>query len=358
MKESGFIQRNVLHDAYNVADFPAISNGQATLVGLEPFLLSNYVGREKVDEAAEQLKIQTVVLTAAVVASQKYQIKLGNARHREESDGQPLMPFGYEAPAVLTGSADDDKYNLFKRLQKALNQQNRAFVDTYILFNIKVDGGAGGGAVTGETLVNTTQGTGNIGFALNTIAVSGTVQLAIYEEYVDHVIAENDVLTFSGGGTVDANNTVAADFTRGNGVRIHDKDWGLATSNYYPPNRTDRGGESSIYPTAGFVAGDIAVTQAAVYAVGQGADLLALKPVKERTSDNLVSGDNDYIFSPEGDVPASGTAYDMIELTYKKDVSTSALTDFQSPVLMKQRIYCATAAYAAVDAQLTALGLT
>lgn len=258
-----------------VAGDVAQANGMNWINGLPAFPDAHYKGYDREDPVAETKQIVTVTLSATVAANGKYRLKIGSFSNREFEHMGVLKPFGYTAPAVLTGTAATDKHNLYVKLAKDINRSLPKLVNAYPLVTLTH---AAGTFVVGEVLTGAT--TGAKGIVVSSSSGTCTVALTTLDPYKIFTGTENlDDETGTGPFAMSG-------ITLGVGLRLVD------TGGYFDPKEV-KSGATVVRAETGFVQGDVVITTAAVYSRGQGAWLLGRVPVLERTSGNLASGAHD-----------------------------------------------------------------
>ncbi len=135
-----------------------------------------------------------------------------------------------------------------------------------------------------------------------------------------------------------SNYVVAASLTGGNGFTITD------APGYYPYNRqgmNTRAGASRVVLATnadgtGFASTNLAVTTAAVYSVGVGADLLNIAPVMDFMTGNVTSGSVDAPKTFAGAFAVSGQKYNCFSITYLSNNQIAGVTGTEG-LLVKQR---------------------
>ncbi len=135
-----------------------------------------------------------------------------------------------------------------------------------------------------------------------------------------------------------SNYVVAASLLLGTGISITD------VAGYYPyPHQgmTSRQGASRVIPCTnadgtGFASTNIAVTTAAVYAIGVGATLALNAPVMDFMTGNVISGTVDAPVAIDGTYATAGQKYNCFSITYLENAQIPSITG-TTGLLIKQR---------------------
>lgn len=256
-----------------VAGDSVLSGGVVTVTGWFPIIQKNIIFAEKIVAVAETRQVVTIVASANIIASTKYQVAIGNTGNRREGAQSQLQYYGYTSPAVLTGTAATDKHNAYYSLATKINASgsNRARAGAKITIAHDAEVGV---YVFGEVIVGGTSGAQ--GYMVQEAA--NVLTIAVFSG----IFINGEVLT---GQTSGATSNSTAGPTLGLGLWIRDD------GNYFSSYREGLfQGANTVLATKGFASTDASVTTAAVYSAGQGARLEKDVPVMELLSPNLSKG--------------------------------------------------------------------
>ena len=320
------------------------SGGVIRIKGLDPINTADFISVTKVVAAAEVVQVVTIALTAVVVAERKYQIKIGNTGTRREGAQNQLMPYGYTAPAILTGSAATDRHNLYVSIANKINNDPSNFSTAYPIISVDYDTQTVNYTV-GAVATGGTSGATGIILADADAGATGTLTIALMGTTL---FVNNELITDSSGGSASANIPTQ---TLGIGLRIVDD------AGYYPPYTVNsRKGANAVILTQGFnPSTDYTLTTAAVYSQGIGSRMTYDVPVNELTSGNLAKGFYSFPISETVDISKTYTLY--VVLSRPKGVSDSVGASSVGTYEQVQNIWANDAAggYAAFDAAMLAL---
>lgn len=120
-----------------------------------------------------------------------------------------------------------------------------------------------------------------------------------------------------------AGSVVAATLGTGTGFTVTDE------AGYYPYNRqgmSNRLGANTVKVVSndsgtGFSPSNMVLTTPAVYAFGQGQDLLNAAPVYDLVTNNLISGEIEVIKTAAGLLPIAGQKYNLFNISYAQSVA-------------------------------------
>lgn len=108
--------------------------------------------------AAEQTQILIFGLdTEVIVASQRYSIKIGNMFERYEGETKKVpSTYSYTAPAVLSGTAQTDRDNVYTVLAAKINATSANQVTAYVLYKVAYTAGESTGNLRTYPVIGTT----------------------------------------------------------------------------------------------------------------------------------------------------------------------------------------------------------
>lgn len=240
---------------------------------LQPINKGELIGITREQAVSETQGVWTVGLavTPTITASTRYQIGFGNNGTKTQAGNSTFLPsYGWTSPSVLT-SAATDRHNVYTALARQINASSVSYATAYPVVSIAH---AAGAFVVGEVLTGATSGA--TGIILADAANVATV--AMTSLGTDYENGENlDDETGSGPFAATAAPTL------GLYMRI------LDDAGYYTPN-TSRVGPNGCVAQRGFTDAMVNNATPGVVSRGQGAFLLADKPVQELLSSNLRSG--------------------------------------------------------------------
>lgn len=329
--------------------------GTTKIRGLAPFLAKDYIGYKEtvaVVEVPQKVKIGEVTL-AVIAASTKYQLQASMFEKEFEWMGI-WKKYGTTSPAVLSGSAFTDRWNVYTQLAYRINrgQERPRFyagaiaVLTHVASTaFTVTAGKSAVWIVGAT-------SGCIGFVIanadstttsTTICVVNGIAPVVGDIFTTMNNPYSKTLDGAGGPS-----TAVTVVVLGAGLRIID------LGNYYDPLGLNK--SASVWKvTSGLAANNISVSTAAVYSVGQPGVLAKMIPQIETSSSNLLAGGVSWF--PVNEPVLTTTSYNYIDVFSKITQNNSALGDSGSVAVVTQRLVLDknAAGYAAFLAAVAAL---
>lgn len=290
---------------------------------LKPFKRSAFRGFRTINTAAEVRKVTDVGVAAlTVLPNTKYSVSIGNVSNTSESNTLGFKKTTYLSPSVLGVNATE-RHNMYTSLAYKINNTPGLFVFAGAAFVITT------GAphlVSGSLVGNVVTYAGGAKTALVLTAFNGHSGVATTAG-TDAVL-----IPLTGGNPVVGDafgaNTIAT-ITLGEGMRVIDN------AGYYPENGT-RGGEAAVTLSGGFSDSTHRLTaQAAVYAFGRQAQLLAKKPVFSPTRGDLISGE----WSFDNNAVVGSATYNAYVLEIAEEASLTAQSNTTSPATTHQIIW-------------------
>ena len=213
-------------------------------------------------------------------------------------------PYTYTT-GTLTGTAQGSRKIVYDALAAAVNLNTNNYTTADVLHIIPFDNLAGGNFVAGDVIDIDTGGASAVVVAQVLVGVADG--FLIVSTYVGAAEANNYDIDNVTTPAVSA----IVDFT----TDVVDYSLRLTDDAGYLPVTGVRGGENGVLaPINGNLSTFLSLTTAAVMPFGQGSDLLAGKPVVERTTDNLASGSWVY---PQNETPISTDTYSAATITVK-----------------------------------------
>lgn len=283
------------------------TSGTIKITGLPQFLKVDLISITRTAANAETVQTVKIGETTAptIAASTKYQLKLGVTGNRVEGGQANLKPYGYTAPAVLTGTAGGDRHNAYVSLAYKINNDPTNKVAAQVIQTLPQTTNAAAYAA-GEIITGTTSGAKGVVLAgtTGTLTVNGTNGIAF---------ATGEAATGSITGATTTMGTVVI----GVGLRIVDD------GGYFDVENINNGA-TTVLPTVGFVAANVVISTAAIYANGQGADLIKMIYAQEKTSENRAAGVHEF---PTNSAPIAGKSYSRYTILVRPTASNSALND-------------------------------
>lgn len=283
------------------------TSGVIKITGLPAFLKTDLISITRTAANAET--VQTVKIgettVPTIAASTKYQLKLGVTGNRIEGGQSNLKAYGYTAPAVLTGTAATDRFNAYTSLAYKINNDptNKVAAQNVVTLAQTTNGAA---YAAGEIITGTT--TGAKGVVLAGTTANLTVNVTNGISFVGETAAT---------GSITGVTTTMGAVTLGVGLRIVDD------GAYYDVENINNGA-TTVLPTLGFVAANVVISTAAIYANGQGADLIKMMYAQEKTSENRAAGVHEF---PTNSAPISGKSYSRYTILVRPNASSQAISD-------------------------------
>lgn len=310
---------NLYTDADHGEHMIVADNTADPLVPIIPFKIKpNSVKSINYVAAAEEVRrawVIGVLNEETIVAGTKYSIEIDYAQYKRNSTRRgAAYKYGYTSPAVLSGDADTDRENVYTALKNKIEAHTGNFVEAKLL--TKIEGLTAAGNLDEVTVGATVMQTDNTEAAADWTAKvayvqstwSGTVDLYVYDTdgtldaATDKSLQVGDYVT-GDGSTLEAISTNAAQTAvDGQGLFI------LDDAGYWITPDQNRPGASSVILTNGFSTSVATISRDVTYAQGQGDVMLAMKPVYNYKSDDIISGDIEYTFNQD---PISTKAYTL-----------------------------------------------
>ena len=371
---------------------------------------------------AEVTKKTLVKLVAAVVAEQKYQLAVSLEKQFDEGWSTQIQKFGATAPVNLTGNANLDRDNIYNSLADKINASPRARANakTLVLLDHAAANFMIGEVMTGATSGATGIIVSQVATGLQSIVAMTSENPFVVGENIDDVtgsgpaaigtvtlgqglLIEDNAGYYNAKGSrggiatwlgtagfaatdinpvtqivevIGANNAawsigakITGDTSFAKGILLRKvsgiRSWialiGL-TNFAGETNCEDLASDGGSGTTDAFTSSTAAVATAENpglpffnYSFGQGARLLQDVPVFGRVDDNIQSGS---ITGPVGDVPASGVEYAANVWQLSKTPYNNGLDHSKGTFPLSVIYYVPLANQSAVDALLTAQGLT
>jgi len=330
----------VLAAAGDIETNTSVVPNQIAIKGLQPIPKGGITVTETV-AAAEVLAVYSVGRNSAVsspitvVAEEMYGVRIGPDNKAEGSVKVGNKPFKYTAPAVLAGTAEEDRHNMWASLAWRIRNDQTIGMDAYAMIDATLSG-----AVAAGTLV-----TGATSGAKGIILQAGAVENigVISGMFIDGEGLTNTTTGVATGQTVTTVDEV------GTGLYLKDK------YGYYRPN-SSRGGASYVMPGVNIPESQVKQDTAPVYWVGQGTIMLGFKPIQETSTGNLIAGGT-YNY-PQNNDPIAGAAYTTFTIRAKVQASQfSGNENLKNDNVLTQILYVKNDAtnYAALRTALLAL---
>ena len=233
---------------------------------------------------------QIVVIGGAtievVAASTRYKIEIHNPEDKYESHEQPPAVHAHTSPAVLTGTAATDRFNLYTALVSKINNFAGNNVAALLLFQKAYSGGGTTGnetPIVGETATETTS-TATARIISWTITsgtfAGGDAAGVIWMAHLTGTLSAVTKTWTYGSSSSTLSGTDAP--VLGQGIAIED-DAGYFIS------KLGRPGISWVAVTQGFTIATSTVALAGAYALGVGSVMAALKPVYDMSKQEIVN---------------------------------------------------------------------
>lgn len=232
---------------------------------------------DAIAEVRQQAQVG-VAATPTVVAGQKYQFLFGNNEQTYESYQQQLSPINYTAPAILTGTAANDRVNMYTSFARQINSNPRLNAQAQLIV----------------TLVHAT----DVGDPLNvgevvTGATSGATGIIISRADVTHINVAQTIgsVAFVNGENID-DETGSGPYALTAGPTVGVGLWIRDNAGYYAGK--SRAGVNTIVcagPPGGLTPEMFNILVAGARSVGDGSFMIANQiPVVEVTTENLSRG--------------------------------------------------------------------
>lgn len=296
----------------DVSTDTSVSPNIHRITGLFPITAGSIISKVQDNSVAEVPQLVTVGLavTPVVTANSRWQLMIGNTGETREAESKSLTPIGYTATPVLTGNPATDRYNMYDRLTKRINQLSASgafFATAYHIIQVPYDAQTGNYAV-GRVVTGGSSGAQGIILADADAGTTGTLTLAWTTPTVSFV--DNETLTDTATGSATTNIPTGA--TLGVGMAIYDQ------AGYYRPGRA---GQNVVFPTVGFTPAMVNIQTAAVISRGIGTRMLEVYPTLESSTGNLIKGRwEDYTQN----LPVAGATYRRITITHRVPVDSGS----------------------------------
>jgi hypothetical protein len=325
----------------------------------------------KLASVAETRQMVALGQTAeTILASTRYRVGINNMFLKDQSAAKNEMVFAYTSPAVLTGSADTDRYNVWYALAAKVNAYTTDNVEAFLMHKVAFTSGNSGTSATAFSTASGTnvvtygspgvQTTGGATFKVAACTTSGvftgaaTGTMYIYDIKTSAGVSDPTAFIASAVNTVTdpitAENitfTVAVAVTQGQGMVVVDD------AGYYS-QITGRTGISTVTLDEGFTTSTAVIQCIGVYSRGIGTDMLAIVPVFDRFGADIVNDVDGDQYMP-GFTPAAGTTYTKCMLVYDVPVDRTGLMGTPQINQVIQVIWLAETTPADVTAFFTAL---
>jgi len=222
---------------------------------LPPITKGTCSGATKIASNAEVRQLAVIGMdTEVITASTRYKIELGSIQAKYESHSQLLGTYAYTSPAVLSGSAQTDRSNVYTVLNTKINNKSKNHVMSYLLYKVAftLGGNASGSAgtdlpVVGTTITQTTSGVTAVIAAVNVTSGTWDGDDAAGDIYLYNVsdvtswLATSTASTWGTNGTLTTAASIAI-----NGLAI------LDDAGYFPAWPGIRKGKSEVLVSSGF----------------------------------------------------------------------------------------------------------
>lgn len=313
---------------------------------LPPIWKDEVVSVKYLSSQAEVVQ-QVVVgrLEEVVVASERYQISIGNEVQKSESGKQALWRYNYVAPATLTGTAATDRSNMYTALNTKINADARNNTTSYLIHSVAFTVGDTALLAVGEVITQATSTATAVVVAVDVTGGNITAGNAVGTIYLRTVTGTWQVGSLvSTGGTSSGVITTAALLTENQGLVIIDD------ANYYPPRPLTRRGISTIVMTDGFAtatlelgiatlaAGTTGMTIGVIGLYSRGIGSRMILDVPSFTPDKvyLTEGEAPFILNAAPDAAKTYRTY-LIELNTKP--SDNVLTGYTKGGLVRYELF-------------------
>ena len=293
-----------LSNSYSAANVVTNTTTNPTtydIFGLFPIKKMDLVSINAEVAVAETRGVWTIgrVTQPTIVANTRYQIGFGNTGVKNSNGYSTQLPtFGTTSVSVLT-SAAVDRHNVYVALARQINANPVVSATAYPVITLAYDGQTANFTV-GETVTGGTSGASGIVIADSDSGATGTLTIGLTTFGVD--FQDNELITGSSTGSADVNGTATF------GVYFYVID----DAGYYQPN-TFRVGPNEMVANEGFASSIILNDTPGVVSRGQGAFLLADKPVQELLSANLRSGTWEMATNEDAVAGRSYTKYTIVD---------------------------------------------
>lgn len=314
-------------------------------IGLPPIPYGSYYDSES--EAAV-LEVPQIVMIGedneTIVASRRYKVEIGAYADKYETTTVGLNPYAYTAPAILSGNANTDRYNVYYALVTKINNYAGNNVEAFLCTKVTFAAGeltttsgvtatTAVGPVAAVTTTNKVRageaGVQGSGATCRIAAVTGTgANIGAYAGYlwvydIDETAGAWDstnAITFTDSVNTEvlictAATAAGADI-EGQGMVVVD-DTGYFTT-------VSRYGFSTVMVTEGFGTAVAEVVCTPYYERGNGTTMLANALAYNYTGEDVTRDvlDHDYDFATN---PVAGTYYTKVTIILHKPVDEQAL---------------------------------
>jgi len=263
--------------------------------------------------------------TETIVKSTRYAVQIGNSSEKYEGGSRGADIYAYTSPAVLSGTAQTDRANVYQTLINKINARNN-FVTAYRLVKCAYTGGTSTGDAADDFIVGetVTQETSSVTakVAKNVIS-SGAMadddaagNLYLYD-ISDFSSLLETAKTWTGAGTVAGVSTNIV-VTQTNASVVTDVGMVILDDADYFISSVNRGGASEVYAVDGFDDDAWEIGRAAKYSRGIGSYMAKLAPVMSRGKEDVINMYGDYMLSMNDDINTALT-YRTYTLTMQDD---------------------------------------
>jgi len=312
------------------------TNPLVEYIGALPKKQQSYTGTVQFPRV-ERTHIQVLGIdTETVSSSTRYSVEMSCPIRKKNSAEDIMNPYAYTIPAILTGNANTDRYNLYYALVGKINNYARNWATAYILYKYAFTLGQDSGA-TGATGFGSTPANNTVTYGAAVTAAGGATANIAYVDITSGTIAGNDaagnawvynisaVATFTGTTTCTSADfysagaavtmaivmtLTAGSLTAGQGMAVVDD------AGYYNPSTCpNRAGANTLHAKAGFLTAHTDVVRTFQYSTGLGTDLLASLPTYGVGGrENFAYGDMDLERHNPAVTFATGEAYSKISI--------------------------------------------
>ena len=319
--------------------------GYVRIGGMPPILLTDLQGVDILDRTVEVAQLVTVTMPT-VVLSTRYGIRLGNhLERREEFNRRPRL-YAMTADAVLSGSADTDKLNVWGKIAAGINSiaNNNVWAGPSVVLTHAATAPTPGGFTVGNYVV------GSVSFAKGKVTAS-TALTATVIILNGKIFADNETLTeyTDQDATIPTGETGVGAATI---ISAYNGTFLIQDKPLYYPVKGFRKGASEVAVGPDLVEADVVVTTDAAYSFGIGSVMVDFPPVKEIGSNNINNG---YLWFAQNETPLVANVYKRATLRYQPSVSESALSPLSGSATLVQEVWYERAGGAAFEAALLAL---
>ena len=268
----------------------------------------NY-GYEASAAEVQQIAVFGAEKTETIVAKTRYAIEIVNSAEKYEGGIKGKDVYSYTSPAVLSGTAQIDRANVYQTLIDKINARKN-FVTAFRLVKCAFTLGtsladADVNFIVGENITQETSGvTANVAKSVitsGTMAGDDAAGDLYYYNISDFSALLETLKTWTADGTVEGVSTncvvsqTNASVVTDNGIVIVDD------ANYWISSIT-RGGASDCYNASGFAEDAWEIGRTHVYSRGIGSYMKNLVPVLSRGGEDITNLYGDYMLSMNDEI--------------------------------------------------------